>query len=164
AVADARLAHAGAELVDIAVHGLTHGRIHVHLHQEVDAAAQIETEVHGPGVECPQPARRGGSQVEGNGITVAQRLFHQVRRTQLRIGALEPDQEALVQLFGGLDRYPLLLQQIDDTLLHRRRRYFSPGRSDLQRRVFAVQAGQGVDDARQDRKSVVEGKGVATGG
>jgi len=49
------------------VEALVDRRAHVDLHQEVDAAAQVEAEVHRQRVQAGQPARRIGDEVQRDG-------------------------------------------------------------------------------------------------
>ena len=67
-VADVLVAQQRAHVAGGRVGLLGQRRLHVDLHQEVDAAAQVEAEVHRQRVQRGQPARRARQQVEGDDV------------------------------------------------------------------------------------------------
>ena len=152
--ADAAQRHLGlaqhvAHVVGLAVQLLVERRLHVDLHEEMDAAAQIETEIHRQGADVRQPIGRCREQVQGDGIVFAQRLLQIVLGPQLGIGVRQLDLDAGRVGDDPLRRYLLLFERVLDPLqqglidLHHR-----IGRRYLNCRHLAEQVGQGIEQAQ----------------
>lgn len=95
-VADVLVAEQAAQVGSGGVKPLGQRPLHVHLQQEMHAAAQVEAEVHRRGMHARQPLRRGRQQVERDHILRILRvgielLLEQVLRLQLGVGVLEAD-------------------------------------------------------------------------
>ena len=135
------------------------GTRHVDLQEEVHAAAQIEAEVHRQGMQRGQPLRRCGEQIERDdvlrigGVRV-EGAFQDVLGLQLGVGILEAcldadrvELDAVMGDAGGLqgtfDPSPGAFIDLERDL----------GTGDLHRRRFAVEIGQGVDEAEDQGNS-----------
>jgi hypothetical protein len=67
-MADVLVAQQRARVAGQGIGLLGQRRLHVDLHQEVDAAAQVEAEVHRQGMQRGQPLGRAREQVEGDDV------------------------------------------------------------------------------------------------
>ncbi len=93
-VARVLVAQIAAQLAGNRVELFVHGRLHVHLQQEVHAPAQVETEVHGIGVERRQPRGRTRQQIDRDHIPRivrigVERLGQHIARLELHAGVAE---------------------------------------------------------------------------
>jgi hypothetical protein len=99
-VADVLVAQQRADVAGEAFQALGERRLHVHLQQEVHAAAQVEAQVHRQRADRGQPPGRRGQQVERHhvgrvgGIGV-ERLVDRVLRLELGIGVGEAEAQAV---------------------------------------------------------------------
>ena len=73
-VADVLVAQQRADVAGQRVGLLGQRRLHVDFHQEVDAAAQVEAEIHRQRVDRRQPARRARQQVERHHVALVARV------------------------------------------------------------------------------------------
>ncbi|CAJ9898899.1 Uncharacterised protein [Burkholderia pseudomallei] len=94
AVANALVAQLRAGVGRVGIELLRECARHVDLQQEVDAAAQIEAEIHRQRVQRGQPARRRALQVQRDDVLRivrigVQRLLQHVLHAQLRVGVLQ---------------------------------------------------------------------------
>jgi len=117
----------------------------------MDAAAQVQPEIHGQGADGAQPGRRGRREMQRHHVALSQPPREKVARAQLRLRVRQAHQDAL-----ALERHrpvgqPRLLQRPLDLLAHVLAHEPARGR-DLQRRVLAVEVRQGVDDADRQRR------------
>ncbi len=140
---------------------LVDDRLGIDLHQEVHAAAQIESQIHRERVDRLQPVRRIRHQVEGDhvdriGRVGIQFLFQQSLGLELGIGIVETGAHRALGA-GGLES-DAVRRQI--TLLQHLRNLVSQGAVDLQgrfaaahlyRRRFAKEIRYGVQHAKQQR-------------
>ena len=99
-VPDVLLAQLAAGIPGEAVEALGEGRLHVHLEQEVHAAAQVEAEVHRQRVDGGQPVGRGRKQVQRDhvgrvGRIRVQGLRGEVLGLELRVGVREANADAV---------------------------------------------------------------------
>ena len=111
------------------------------------AASQVQTEVHGLGAQCDQPFRCRGRQVQRHRVVLAQGNADQVTCLQLRVGVVEPDQDAVGAEFGGFGLDAVLLEHLFDPLLQRGVDRFVVAGGHLQGRILAKQVRRGVDHA-----------------
>ena len=130
----------------------------VDLHQEVHTAAQVQTQVHGQGVQLGQPRGRGRQQVQRGdvdriGRIRVHRLLQHVAGAQLGIGGVEADLDGVV-----VAQHPRVG---DAGLVERGQRLAFGGRVDLDGRLlarylnrwrFAVEVGEGIDQAEDQRQ------------
>ncbi len=149
AVLDALVAQRGADVVGRRLHLLGERRLHVHLQQEMHAAAQIEPEVHRQRADRRQPARAVGQQVQRDDVVLAELRLQQVLRLQLRVGVREAHLDAVGVEKDAVRRDMPPFLSVSSTrassavsdlsvALHRR---------DLHRRHLAEEVGQRVDEA-----------------
>ena len=82
--ADFFTAQLAADVAGVAVEGFLHRGLHVHLHGEMHAAAQVEAEEHRVGTDFRHPLGRVGDLVEGGDVAFAQGAFN--HRTRLHLG------------------------------------------------------------------------------
>ncbi len=89
---------------------------HVHFHQEVHTAAQVQTQLERVGADGFEPGRRGRGQVESGNEVVAQLVGDDVARLELLFGIFETNQdEAMLErrmLDRDLSRIERLLHQV----------------------------------------------------
>jgi hypothetical protein len=141
-----------ADVGGVTIRGLVESRLHVHLQQKVNPAAEIEAEIHRQRADRSEPLRRRRQQVQGDDIVLAQLGLQHILRFQLRIGIRESDldagrieRRAANRNRGGLERVFDGSEQrgVDFRRALRRR--------DLDRRHFGKQIRQRVEEA--DRES-----------
>ena len=162
---DARVTHVlvaqqGAQVAGGGVHALDQCTVHVDFEQEVHAAAQVETEVHGQGADGGQPVRRGRQQVECHhkarvGCIRVEAALDGVFALQLQVGGLEAGAHAVGV---GEDTGVWQLGGAED-LGHAR---FDLGRFELERGLaagdldggdFAVEVREGVDEPEDQHEA-----------
>ena len=134
-----------AQVVDVALLGLAHGRRHVHLEKEVHPAAQVEAEVHGPRPQGLEPAGGRGGEVQGDHVGLADRAAHDVLRPQLDLGVPEAHQQPSLADLCLLRSELGLPEGVEDALLQGLVDAPAPQGGYLDRRVLAVEVGQRVD-------------------
>ena len=78
-----------ADVAGITFKRFLHRGFHVHLHGEMHAAAQVQTQEHRIGFDFRHPLRTVCQKVERGNITFAQSIFDDVARFQLRFGIFE---------------------------------------------------------------------------
>jgi hypothetical protein len=78
----------------VAVGRLFQRCLHVDLQQEMDAAAQVQAQVHREGSDRRQPMRRRREQVERNDVILAEAGLQHIAGTNLCVGIGEPDLDA----------------------------------------------------------------------
>ena len=159
-VADVLVAQQRARVAGQRVEALGQRALHVDLHQEVHAAAQVETEVHRQRVDRGQPARRVRHEVERDDVARVVRgrvqpLLQDVLGLQLRIAVREPHADrwrlAVVEEHAGAGDAGLLQQRVGAR--HHRRVHLDRGLAagDLHGRRVAEDVGQRVDQADRER-------------
>jgi hypothetical protein len=107
AVADVLVAQQLPHVADVAIGRLRQRAVHVDLQQEVDAAAQVEAQVHGQRVDRAHPVGRVRQQVQRDDVLLAEHLLDDVLRLQLRVGIGELDLQVL-----GLEQRALRLDAL----------------------------------------------------
>ena len=65
------------------------GGLHVHLHEEMDPATEIEAQEHGLGADGAQPRRGRGGEVQGHHVIVAERARDDLLGFELALGVVE---------------------------------------------------------------------------
>ena len=98
-VGDLCLAQGATDIAGIRLQRLVQCRFHIHLHQEVHAAAQVEAEIHRQRVHPGQPGRRTRQQIERDHIILAQRGLQHVLGLELAVGVGKTRLDA-----GGVER------------------------------------------------------------
>ena len=78
AVADTLLAQQALHLAFVDFQARIDRLVHVHFQQEVHTTGQVQTQFHRRGADAAQPVGRGGRQVEGHHIVVAEGLAHHI--------------------------------------------------------------------------------------
>ena len=142
------LAQVGADIRQQAFLKALDGGNHVDFHQEVDPATQVETQVHGLGIERAQPFGRGRSQVKRDQVLLAQAFFQGAGRLQLGFGIIETHQQVTLDNTARLKGYLLFLQGLLDqqpVLVGQR----LGAVTDLNRGIFTVQVRQCIDAGKQ---------------
>ena len=93
-VADPLVPQLRPDIRDVTLFRLGNRRFHIHLHEEMHAAAQIQTQEHGFGAQRAQPARRRRGQVKGHGVGTAQPFLDHVLGLELGSLVCKPDHQA----------------------------------------------------------------------
>ncbi len=125
---------------------------HVDLHQEMHAAAQVETEIHRQRAEIGQPLRRTRQQVQCHHVVLAQLRVQHVLGLELRIRIGEARLDAGRILRQHLGSQLRGLQHIVNACQQRRIRLEAgTQRQYLHGRRFAVEIGQCIDKAQHQR-------------
>jgi len=156
-VADVLVAQDRAHVAGGRVGLLGERRLHVDLHQEVDAAAQVEAEVHRQRVQHRQPARRARQQVERDDVGRVVRVGVERRRERVLGLALrvEVGEARLHRVAVVLDEVGLqarLGEDVLDALPHRGVELDGHlAARDLDGGRFAEEVRQRVDDADDHR-------------
>ena len=157
AVADVFLAQQHANVAGRGVQPLGDGRAHVYLEHEMHAAAQIQPQIHGLGVQRRQPVRRAGDQIERHDVGAfflasGQGARNHVLGLDLRVFGIKARAHRLAVKHHAVSGNARFLQ----SLLHLLQRlaihldgHLACGH--LHRRRFAIQVGQGVDHADEQR-------------
>ena len=155
--ADPLLAQRGAGVAGIGVDGLLERAAHVHLHQEVDATAQVQAQVHRQRVQAGHPGRRARDQVERDdvarvGRVGVERPGQRILGLELGVGVGEARAHRVAVELHEIGLHTRALQDLLDAADH-------PGidlhrglaARDLHRRRLAVEVGQRVEQAHQQR-------------
>ena len=148
-----------ANIRDLAVEPLGERGLEIDLQQEVDAAAQIEAEIHRQRIDCGKPLGgiRDQIQRQNERWTLAigiERLVQNVLGFELRISVPEPDLDAVGIGENAVQRNTARLER----LLHRphHRRIDLRGnleRGNLDRRRLAEEIRQGINHADYQRET-----------
>ena len=104
AVLDLLFAQQRADVGRVTVGRLVERRLHVDLQQEVDAAAEVEAEVHRQRADRCKPLRRRGEQVERDDVVLAELLLQHILCLQLRVLVGKADLDAGRVERGAADR------------------------------------------------------------
>jgi hypothetical protein len=156
-VADVLVAQQGADVAGQRIGLLRQRRLHVDLHQEVDAAAQVEAEVHRQRVDRRQPARRARQQVQRDDVARVVRIGvergdQRVLRLALRIEIGEAGLHRVAVVLDEIGLQRRLVEHLPDGSLQRsvdlQRRLAA---RDLHRRRFAEEIRQRIEDADDER-------------
>ena len=143
-----------ADLIHVAVLDLLDGGVHVHLHQEMHAAAQVEAEIHRIQAHRPQETGRRRSQIQGDDIVAAQLVLEDVGGLELDLRIGKADQQAAFFQFQAFVGQLFGLDQRGDPVLECRiNGDVGPGAGNLHGRVLAKQIGQGEDQAPQHHQA-----------
>ena len=98
------IAQFGSEIVYQLIGHFLHGRIHVHLHEEMNAATQIKTELERMHAQRSHPCGGSRSQIQGGDVIVIECLIDRITPQQLLFGILEAYQQLTVfQLIFAAD-------------------------------------------------------------
>ena len=143
------LAQQGADIADITLRRLARRRFHIDLQQKVHAATQIETEVHGLGIERLQPRRRGRGQIQCHHIIVADRALDRVHSLELGLGVREARQQFALVERNGLEGDIGFFQRLFNLVAQCGIDLEAVCAIDLYRRVLAVEVRQRVQYAQQ---------------
>ena len=139
----AQLAYTGIGL-------LRHGGLDIDLHHQVDTTAQIQTQIHGQGVDVHQPFGRAGAEVERDGVALVagvrvERFFDDVAGPSLGIDIGKAHTQGVGITQHQLSLHLPRLQGINHYFLGFLRDFdHGFGARDLYRRRFAKKIGQGV--------------------
>ena len=156
AMADLALTQQGLNVAAGGFDALEQRLIHVNLHQEVHAAAQIEAQIHRQGTNAGQPVGRVAQQVQrhdviGRGLVRIERVAQDVARLELGVGVGKAGSHraAIKQNLGRLDVGLLkdALHPIQHVDIHLD---CGAAAGDLYRRRLAKEIGQGVEQAEYE--------------
>ncbi|MNV44833.1 hypothetical protein D3C71_1366060 [compost metagenome] len=155
AVADALVAQCGADVACVRLGFFGQGRLHVHLQHEVHAAAQVQAQVHGVGVQGFEPDGRAGHQVQRHDVRGIvgvgyQGLLDRVLGLELRVGRIETRAHRVAFQFHEVWRDASRLERLFHPLLHGGVHLDGGfGRRNLHGRCLAEEIGQGVQHPHQ---------------
>ena len=88
-VSDAFITQIAAQAVDILFLQLAKRGIHIHFHQEVNAATQVKTEFHWLCIHRSQPTRGCRGKVKRHDVFITQHAHQRFTCAELRVGGVE---------------------------------------------------------------------------
>ena len=97
---DLLLTELGSEILHRLADNLLHGFIHVHLHQEVKAAPEIETQLERMSSDASEPVRSGSGKIESYHIFISQLLGQLVLDAETQVIILKSDKRLTVLMLN----------------------------------------------------------------
>ncbi len=153
AIAHALLAQQAFDLAFGDVQPRLDGLLHIDFQQEVHAAGEVETELHGAGPETAQPVWSGRCKVERNDIGITQRAPNDIFGRQLILLTLQTH-ETTTALFverRRLDGDTAIFERLADAFeICRTDLLRRAGASDLDRRVVRIEVGCRVNEGNRE--------------
>ena len=144
------LSQQGPEIARVTLLRLSDRAREVHLHQEVHAAAQIETQIHRQRTQTGEPARGRGREVERDDVPAVERVFDDLPGLELILPRCEPDEESIrdrslprgdAARLDPADK-PVAKRRVDRCAAHRRH---------LHGGILTEEIGEREYDARNER-------------
>ena len=150
---DFTAAQFATDVAGVAFKGFLHRGFHIHLHGEMHAAAQIQTQEHRIGIDFRHPFRAVGQKVQSGNVTFAQSVFDDVPPFELGFRIFETHFQRIIDYEHAVCRNVCCFQcggyfglglGIDDDRL--------PVGRYLHGRRFAEKVGQRVNHGQNHRK------------